>query len=82
MAFLYDQLCEVIKAVIDSTFHGVQDIWDKKLTTKDWGFLLVDAKNAFNKINRIVILWTVRHLCPSGYYLVFNCYPHCPSLIM
>ena len=39
-----EQICAVIKAVIDSTVHRVQDIWDIKSTTEYWGLLLVDTK--------------------------------------
>ena len=48
MAFQYDQLC--VRG-INSAIHGVQALWDKNLTTENWGFLLVDAKNTFNDIN-------------------------------
>ena len=51
MAYQYDQMCAGIKSVIDGAVHGVQPIWDEKLTTEDCGFLLIDAKNAFNRIN-------------------------------
>ena len=57
-----DQLCAGTKAGIDGTIHGVQDLWDKKLSTEEWVFLLVDAKDAFNKINRVGMLWAVQHL--------------------
>ena len=51
MACQHDQLCAGIKEGINGAFHGVQDIWDEKLTTEDWGFLIVDAKNTFNEID-------------------------------
>ena len=51
MAYQYDHLCAGIKSGIDGAVHGVQAIWDEKLTTEDCGFLLIDAKNALNKIN-------------------------------
>ena len=51
MACQDDQLYARLKALIDGTFHRVQYIWNKKSTTEDWGFLLVDTKNAFNEIN-------------------------------
>ena len=44
-------MCAGIKEIIDGTVHRVEEIWDETLTTEDWGFLLVYAKNAFNKIN-------------------------------
>ena len=43
---------------------------------------IVDAKNAFNKINRVGMLWTVRHLWPSGDCFVFNCYHHWSSIVL
>ena len=73
MEYQDDQLCARFKAVIYGTVHGVQAIWDEKLTTEDWVFLLVDANYPFNKINLVGILWTVRHLWPSGAHFVFNC---------
>ena len=39
-----EQLFDGIKSVIDCPVHRVQDIWYTKFTTKDWRFLLVDAK--------------------------------------
>ena len=54
--FQDDHLCARIKPVIYGAVHGVQAIYDKKLTTEDWGFLLVDVNNAFNEINRIGML--------------------------
>ena len=54
--------------------HGVQALWGKNLTTEDWGFFLVDAKKAFNEINRVGIMWKVRHLWMSVAHVVFNCY--------
>ena len=64
MACQCDHLSAGIKVVINSTVHRVQDIWDKSLTTQDWGSLPVDAKNVFNDINRVGMLWTVWHLWP------------------
>ena len=60
-----NQRCDELKVVIDSTVHGVQALWDQDSTTENRNFLLVDARNAFNMINRVGMLWTVRHLWPS-----------------
>ena len=46
------------------------------------GFILVDTKNAFDKINHIVMLWTVCHLWPSGARFVFNCYRYWSSMTL
>ena len=53
-----------------------------KYGTEDWEFLLVDAKNAFNKINKTGMPWTVCNLCPSRARFVFNCYSHWSSLVL
>ena len=72
----YAQICAGLKEVIDGVIHGVKYIWGNNSFTKNWGFLLVDTKNAFNEINGIGILWKVHHLWPSGSHFVFNCCCH------
>ena len=61
-----DQICAGLKAVIEGVIHDVKYLWDKNPTMENWGLLLVDAKKAFNKINRVGMLWTGKHLQPSG----------------
>ena len=40
-------------------------------------FLLVDAANAFNSINRSAMLEKFLRLCPIAYIYAYNCYaPH------
>ena len=53
------QLCAGLNVLIDGAFHGVQALWDENLSTEEWVFLLVDPNNAFNKINRVGVIWTV-----------------------
>ena len=36
----------------------------------------------FNEINQLGVLWTVRHLWPSGARFSFNCYRHWSSLVL
>ena len=55
-------ICAGLKAGINGAVNGVHSIWDEKLTTEDWRFLILDVKNTFNDINRAGMLWTVRHL--------------------
>ena len=78
----YDQLCARLKALIDGLVHSVQALWDENLTTENWVFLLVDAKNAFNDINRVRMMWIFRHLWLSGARFVFNFYRHWSSLVL
>ena len=82
MACQDDQLCARLKAGIDGAIHKVRALWDEKSSTKEWGFLLVDAKNTFNKINQVGMLLTVRHLRPSGYRFVFDCYCYWSLLVL
>ena len=53
MEYQDDQLRDQLKAGINGAIHSVQYIWDKNLTTEDWVFLLVDAKNTFSEINQV-----------------------------
>ena len=46
-----DQICAGLKTGINGAVHMVKSIWDTHSTEEKWGFLLVVAKNAFNKIN-------------------------------
>ena len=77
-----DKICAGLKAGVDGAVHGVQAIWDENLTMEDLIFLLVDAKNAFNEINRIGMLWTVHHLWLYVACFVFNCYCHWSLLVI
>ena len=38
MAYQDDQLCAGIKAGIDGTIYGIQDLWDKNASTEEWFF--------------------------------------------
>ena len=49
---------------------------------EDWGFLFIDAHNAFNEENRTAMLWAVRQEWPSGAQFTFNCYRHWSTLVV
>ena len=51
-----------LKPLIDRVMHRFQSIWEDNSNEGNWIFLLVDEKNSFNEIHRIIMLWMVRHL--------------------
>ena len=54
-----DQIYALFGVGICRAVHRFQYIWDANSIEENWGFLIVDTKNAFNEINRIIMLWTV-----------------------
>ena len=51
-----DQLCAGLEAGIDGAAHAMRQLWEENEGDDEWGFLLVDARNAFNEINRTAAL--------------------------
>ena len=49
---------------------------------EEWFLLLVDTKNAFNKIKLVRMLCTVLHLWPYGARFVFNFHNHWSSRVL
>ena len=60
----------------------VRFLWQQHSQEEDWGFLLIDAQNAFNKDNRTAILWVVRHQWTSGIRFTLNFYFHWATLVI
>ena len=46
------------------------------------GTTLVDARNGFNELSRLAMLWTVWHCWPAGARFAFNCYRHWEQLLL
>ena len=67
-----EQLCVGMEAGIEGGIHAVRLLWHQHAQEEDWGFLLIDACNAFNEENRTTMLCAVRHKCPSGVRFAFN----------
>ena len=70
------QLAGDLEAGIEGTIHVMCVLFEEHREEEDWGFLLIDARNAFNEENRTAMLWAVRHECTSGVHFIFNCYRH------
>ena len=58
----YDQLCSGLEAGCEAGVHAVNDLFNEADTH---GFIQVDATNAFNTINRKVLLHNSKILCPK-----------------
>lgn len=65
------QLCAGLDAGCEAAVHAMQDIFQDDNTE---GVLLVDAKNAFNTINRQAALQNAQALCPSIASALINIY--------
>jgi len=68
---LMTSVTSIILAEIEVAVRSANEILDNH-ETDDWGFIVVDTRNAFNELNRYTMLWTVRYLWPSGYIFAFN----------
>jgi hypothetical protein len=77
-----DQLCAGLESGIEGAIHAMNHMWELHSMEEEWGFLLIDASNAFNEQNRTQMLWTVRHEWPSGTKFTFNCYKHWGTLVV
>ena len=51
--------------------HAMHEIFDDNMTET---ILLVDIENAFNTINRKVLLHNTEYLCPELATFIYNCY--------
>ena len=71
-----------MKAGIKGAIHAACLQWAQHSQEEDWGFLLIDTRNAFNEENRTAMLWAVRHEWPSGAQFTFNCYRHWATLVV
>ena len=54
-----NQVCASLKAGIEGCTLAPCQIYDQHAMKEDFGFLLIDAKNAFNEMDRHCVLWTI-----------------------
>jgi hypothetical protein len=71
-----DQFAAGLDSGIEGAIHSMNDLWDQYNQEEEWGFLQIDATNAFNLQNRTMMLYNFRHLCPTMAMFAFNCYKH------
>ena len=77
-----EKLLGGLEAGIEGGIHQMPLLCAQNSKEEDWGFLLIDARNAFNEENRTAMLKAVWHECPSGTQLTFNCYHHWFTLVV
>ena len=65
------QTCAGLKSGIEASIHAMRKIFDNDSTQ---AVLLVDADNAFNRLNRKVALHNIKELCPSFFRYLTNTY--------
>ena len=65
------QKCSGCPAGLEAAVHAMHEMYRDESTE---GILQVDARNAFNTLNRQVALHNVQHTCPSLTTILHNCY--------
>jgi len=73
------QSCAGLESGIEASIHAVKKAWDDPLTE---AVLLVDADNAFNRLNRKAAIHNVRQLCPPFHRYLKNMYENPAKLII
>ena len=65
------QLCAGQSAGVEAAVHAMRKFFENDDTD---GILLIDADNAFNRVNRAAALWNVQYVCPSLKFALINTY--------
>ena len=55
------KLCRGLEVGIEEGIHALQLLWKHHAQEEDWGFLLIDAHNAFNEENCTSMMWEMCH---------------------
>ena len=72
-------MCTGIRSGIEAAVHMTETAWSEDTTE---AILLVDADNAFNRLNRKVALHNIRELCPFLHTYLTNHYQVPASLVV
>ena len=73
------QSCAGLKSGLEASIHAVKRAWED---TKTEAIILVDADNAFNRLNRKAALHNIRQLCPPFHRYLNNTYQKSAKLII
>ena len=62
-----------MEAGIEGAIHAARLQWAQHSHEEDWGFLLIDVRNAFIEENWTAMVWAVWNKWPGGAQFTFNC---------
>ena len=65
------QVSTGLKGWSEAAIHAMKDLYEREYTD---AVILVDAENAFNKLNRKVALHNIQYLCPNFATILINTY--------
>ena len=65
------QVSTGLKGGSEAAIHAMKDLYEREYTDV---VILVDAENAFNKLNRKVALHNIQYLCPNFATVLINTY--------
>ena len=73
------ELCAGQPSGIEAAIHAMSSLYNQEETE---AVLLVDANNAFNRLNRKAALYNIRVLCPSLFMILKNTYSAAAQLFV
>ena len=73
------QVSTGLKGGAEAAIHSMKNIFEAESTE---AVILVDAENAFNKLNRQVALHNIQYLCPNFATILINTYRHPSRLFL
>ena len=73
------QLCAGHPTGVEAAIHAMRNFFNNE---KSDGILLIDADNAFNRINRQAALWNVQYTCPVIKHVLINTYREATRIFM
>ena len=65
------QLCAGQPGGVEAAIHSMKNFFDDDESD---GVLLIDADNAFNRVNRTTALWNIQYTCPAMKHILINIY--------
>ena len=80
-AFGSEELAGGVSCEIEGSIHGLRKLFEKK-SSNGFGLLLLDAKNAFNSINRSSALLNARTLWSRASTFLYNSYQESSKLVL